>query len=370
MDGSDAPRRLRRLHHLGLLLACVAVIAVGVVLITHSSSRPPAPRVSLTASRSTMSVAGGTLVLHVQMPTACTLSSTPPLPGLPTRLASCADARVPVAIAPNTSTQHERLDFQARSEAAASGATYRASTSVTVLDRWRVSFFGDSLSYQAQPTMHAEYAATHQVETTAFTFPGSTMCAQVDEIRKTASSFHPDVVAIEFLGTSFVPCAQVAPWGTAKWLAHYRESTEAAVAAAESSGPTTTVLLFDSPVMPPASPQKPLIAITHIYEQVAAASKGRVTYVDAGRAVEGSEGQWVPSLPCLPGEIDSHRCTGPESPQGRLNPVRSPDGLHLCTTDYPAQAAIAPPGCPTYSSGAYRFGSAMVAGVLHRLPAG
>jgi hypothetical protein len=82
---------------------------------------------------------------------------------------------------------------------------------------------------------------------------------------------------------------------------------------------------------------------------------GSVTYVDAGASVEGPGGVFTWSLPCLPTEP----CDGLIVAGIPSNVVRAPDGVHFCA---PSTAAE---GCDnTYSSGAFRFASAMADPVI------
>ena len=64
-------------------------------------------------------------------------------------------------------------------------------------------------------------------------------------------------------------------------------------------------------------------------------------------------------LPCLPAEP----CSGSASrPSVGVNVVRAPDGAHFCPRpDAPAVEGVTGP-CPVWSSGAYRFGTAMATG--------
>ena len=80
-----------------------------------------------------------------------------------------------------------------------------------------------------------------------------------------------------------------------------------------------------------------------------------MTYVDAGRAVEGSGETFTWTLPCLPIEL----CTGPAVAGRRTNVVRSPDGVHFCLVGIDNA-----PGCGEYSSGAFRFALAMATPVI------
>ena len=97
-----------------------------------------------------------------------------------------------------------------------------------------------------------------------------------------------------------------------------------------------------------AVPQRALAVYAHPDDPEVSAGGTIARWAEAGCEVHvlvttlGDKGSDDPQV--RPAELADRRCTGPDSPQGRLNPVRSPDGLHLCTTDYPPSATIAPPG--------------------------
>ena len=83
--------------------------------------------------------------------------------------------------------------------------------------------------------------------------------------------------------------------------------------------------------------------------------------MDAGAAVEGPGGTFAWTLPCMATEP----CTGPVVGGVPSNTVRSPDGADFCPIPVvgpPAQAG----SCPVYSSGAFRYASAMASPVERR----
>jgi hypothetical protein len=90
-----------------------------------------------------------------------------------------------------------------------------------------------------------------------------------------------------------------------------------------------------------------------MYEALATAAPN-ASYLDAGAAVL-SSGRWTETLPCLPNEP----CTGP----GGVNVVRAPDGGHFCPGAADAVHGVTAV-CSVWSSGAFRYGTAMADGVL------
>jgi hypothetical protein len=85
----------------------------------------------------------------------------------------------------------------------------------------------------------------------------------------------------------------------------------------------------------------------------------RIKYFDAGASVL-AHGSWTKTLPCLAGEP----CTGGTDEIGTaVNIVRAPDGGHFCPTA-PAAVRGVTGVCPVWSSGAYRYGTALAAPVI------
>jgi hypothetical protein len=100
-------------------------------------------------------------------------------------------------------------------------------------------------------------------------------------------------------------------------------------------------------------------ALNLAFAALAAKHPDHVTYVDAGRAVEGPDKSFVWTLPCLSFEP----CTGPTIAGVRTNVVRSPDGVHFCP-DQSGNAVGQVTRCDVYSSGAFRFAAAMAGPVI------
>jgi hypothetical protein len=87
---------------------------------------------------------------------------------------------------------------------------------------------------------------------------------------------------------------------------------------------------------------------------------GGVHYLDAGSSVAPGD-TYTRTLPCLDFETSAFGCE-----DGRI-PVRAPDGNHFCP---PGADATLTATCPVWSSGAYRFASAMAQPILTQLGSG
>jgi hypothetical protein len=129
--------------------------------------------------------------------------------------------------------------------------------------------------------------------------------------------------------------------------------------------PTARVYLAGSPISQRAEAEADYHGgdeINDLYGQLAGLhSNGR--YTDAGAAVL-DRGRWTKTLPCLPHEP----CSGAMDPAGQpVNLVRAPDGAHFCPTAPEARKGVTGP-CDAWSSGAFRYGSAMAHAVAADLP--
>jgi hypothetical protein len=82
-----------------------------------------------------------------------------------------------------------------------------------------------------------------------------------------------------------------------------------------------------------------------------------VQYFDAAGSVLTNDGSFAARLPCLPAETSAEGC----HPDGTID-VRSPDGTHFCPVETGGKVA-----CPVWSSGAYRFGTALAAAARQAL---
>ena len=207
--------------------------------------------------------------------------------------------------------------------------------------RTNVVLVGDSLAEQA-----AQYLPA-MIGSKTFTpdfFGGSAPCDWVDKDLKITDT---SVVVISFTGNAISPCMADGAGGQLAGTAvvdKYRTDVVALVDRARSA--KADVVLVGQPVHGDAAGGNDIVdGLNAMYKKMAARS--HVSYVDAGAAVENSDGTFAQTLPCAPND---QAC----DPSG-ANVIRSDDGLHFCP-------GSPPPGpCPTYASGAFRFAAAIAA---------
>ena len=206
-----------------------------------------------------------------------------------------------------------------------------------------VTLIGDSLADQAQPVLSSLLAPTPLVNRY---FGGTAPC---DWLGKDFEVGQMSVAVVTFAGNSQTPCMAATdgtfPRGQAL-VDRYRADLAALVTQVRATG--ARVLIVGQPARggPLADAAIEVDGINAIAVELA--DQDGVAFVDAGAAVEDAEGRFTVSLPCLPGE----ESCGPDG----TNVVRSDDGVHFCpgTSTFP---------CLVYSSGAFRFASAIVEGL-------
>jgi hypothetical protein len=214
----------------------------------------------------------------------------------------------------------------------------------------RIALYGDSLVSEAGQDF-AFLASNSGASVRVRTFPGTATCDFLTSMTADAQDWQPTAAVLAFSGDSFTPCMAGDQLGTSQYYAKYKDDTQTAISIFRSIG--TKVILVGLPLDASASLSQNTSALNQIYQSLAEGNIG-VTYDDAGQAVM-ANGQFTWTLPCLLGEP----CTGPAG----TNIVRAPDGVHFCP-DGKTTLVGGFEECDVYSSGAFRFASAMLAPAL------
>jgi acetyl esterase/lipase len=232
-------------------------------------------------------------------------------------------------------------------------------------DERPVVLYGDSLAAESQAHFTAALQAAGVQEVRTRTFGGTALCDWLDEMRADAAELRPRTVVVEFSGNAFTPCMQDvagAPLQGDAYDARYRRDALEALQTFSTTG--TRVIFVGTPVSRRVAEQRAPETgrLNALYASVAAL--GGADYVDAGATVL-DHGRWTARLACLVTEP----CTGGTDASGtRVNEVRAPDGMHFCPSAPDAVDGVTGE-CPVWSSGAFRFGTAMARGVLAVRPA-
>jgi len=229
----------------------------------------------------------------------------------------------------------------------------------------RVGLFGDSLAVQSEPYFNYLLQAGGKATVDDFTYGGTAACDWLPKMRTYARTEHPQAVVIEFVGNAFTSCMRGCPSGSNAAITRYCSDITAAINVFLGVG--THVFLVGTPIDRAQwiAHDRDWDALNLAFAALAAKHTGHVTYVNAGKAVEGAHQSFVRTLPCLFFEP----CTGPTVDGVRSDVVRSPDGVHFCP-DQSGSAAGHVGLCDVYSSGAYRFALAMAGPVIREFDLG
>jgi hypothetical protein len=219
----------------------------------------------------------------------------------------------------------------------------------------RIALYGDSLISEAGQDfeMLAELSGASVL---VHTFPGVSPCDYFTSMAAAAQGWHPTVAMLAFTGNSFTPCMDGVQVGTPQYYTKYKDETLTAISIFRSAG--AKVILVGLPADASARLTRNAAALNRVYRSLAKAHSG-VTFDDAGQAVMARR-RFTWTLPCLSGEP----CTGPRG----SNIVRAPDGVHFCPNGQTSPMSGFE-HCDVYSSGAFRFASAMLKAALGSRPA-
>jgi hypothetical protein len=226
-----------------------------------------------------------------------------------------------------------------------------------------VVLYGDSLASESQAHFVAALRSSGVADVRTRTFGGTALCDWLDEMRGDAVELRPSVAVIEFSGNAFTPCMQDSSGAPVRGDAYYATYRADAVEALRTFSATNTRVIFvGAPVSRRAVEERRPDAgrLNAVYASLATA--GGAGYADAGAAVL-ARGRWTATLECLLAEP----CTGGTDASGTpINVVRAPDGVHFCPAAPEATDGVTG-DCPVWSSGAFRFGTAMANAVIEDL---
>lgn len=202
-----------------------------------------------------------------------------------------------------------------------------------------VAVIGDSLAEHAEAYLTTALAPLPLVKDF---FGGTAPC---DWLGRDLGLTATTVAVITFIGNSQTPC-MAAPDGSyphgQALVDRYRPDLTALVAQVRATG--ARVIMVGQPARGDADADVALEIDGINAIGLSLAEQDGVTFVDAGATVEDVHGRFAHSLPCLPAETSC----GVDG----TNVVRNDDGVHFCP-------GTGRPPCPEYSSGAFRFATAI-----------
>lgn len=225
----------------------------------------------------------------------------------------------------------------------------------------RVVLFGDSLAFQAAPYFDWLVQASGEAQVTNDVYSGTAACDWLPDMRRVAQS-HPRAVVMEFAGNTFTKCMSGCSPESKSAVTRYCNDMTTAIHLFMDVG--ASIFLEGTPITHAQweTHDRHWNDLNRAFAALANKYRGQVIYVDAGKAVEGNGGSFTWTLPCLYFEP----CDGPTIDGVHNDVVRSPDGVHFCPANPKNELGLVTP-CPVYSSGAYRFASAMAAPVVEAI---
>ena len=226
-----------------------------------------------------------------------------------------------------------------------------------------VLVYGDSLSSQAEPYVEHYFEVRSDFMVASRTFGGTAPCDWLRKVRSDISRYAPVALVFQFSGNLLSPCmsgardALMPTDGSSPDPEPYYEQYEQDTRAFARMSNARRVPMFISASPPSADfvdASNGWGRLDDLYRSIAA-DEGAI-YMDAPRlAVANPDGSRVETLPCL--EIEP--CLG--RPVAHHNSLYGPDRAHFgCAVPVapPVRGVTSP--CPAHSSGALRFGLAMV----------
>lgn len=309
-------------------------------------------------------------------PRAAAAPTNPPAAATPARLATPAATRI-TASTPAVRTIHQARSASTMMSApsrakAVSHASVSAGTTqpadagrlaprrLPVKPPVRVLYVGDSLAYEARGAFTSTMTSEKSVTVEQLVYGGTALCDWVTRIESAVSTWHPQAISLEFAGNAFTACMKDSATGEAltgsALIAKYMADAEQLMTFLEPMG--TQVWFQGVPPMRNPVQDAQGKALNAGFAQLAT-QRQFTHYSYAGAALESaaSPGEYVDYLPCLPVDIGSG-CTDPP-----VTRVRALDGVHFCPVS-PAATDGVTNECPVWSSGAWRFGSAMSAPIM------
>jgi len=327
---------------------------------------------SLRGEKQNLGAGGRVVTLRIQGSglKTCQLSSSPQLAELPKKISPCSSSQSTHILLPENSSRHRQLwKFEVTAELVnKADKALRESVKISQAPDHRVAIFGDSFTYQMGLTEMALLRATQAIRSTYHAFPADGICNALPAIRRTAKEFRPEVAVLEYIGSNFDACAKtpsygdptVSPKSLQHWLVRQKEDFEVAINVLRLAG-VKKIYLDQGPHCDACNIFGPGTRAT--FAQLAKQYPRLVVVISPARAIEGRDRQIVSSLPCLPQEISRGECLVPSVEGHPYAQVRGgPDGFHVCDSFKPG--VLEPPGCPTYSSGAFRYAAASVTPIL------
>jgi hypothetical protein len=235
-----------------------------------------------------------------------------------------------------------------------------APSSAAAAVKKKVHYYGDSLLTEAHWELTSKYASKSGWALSQTWEPGIALCALVPLIQQDVANTNPYRIVIQTYGNVAASCTeddmgQQLVVGSAGWLARYQQDYETILGVTDAAG--TRVTLVESPAAEDHDLNAAEQSLNALMAQEAAAHQRVSLAVAPANAVEKNHA-FSFSKACTAAEKvnPDSGCGTPK--QGQIL-IRDPDGVHFCPVGHPDGGSQSD-GCAVYSSGAVRFGDALV----------
>lgn len=229
--------------------------------------------------------------------------------------------------------------------------------------RYAVAYYGDSLAASAQEWVGTFLEQGGRLQFLPGTFPGSALCDWYPRFDDDIATYDLWAVVLFFTNNTFSPCMKNddgSDLSEPEAMARFNDDLSATIDRFTEEGATVylpTIPTSRGELVLGINPSEQLNAIF----AALADNRSDVVLVNASIAVLDEDGNYAETLPCLPTEP----CTGGIDENGvGFNVVREPDGVHFCSGGYGPDVPIETDTCPTWSSGAFRYGGALTSPII------
>jgi peptidoglycan/LPS O-acetylase OafA/YrhL/lysophospholipase L1-like esterase len=217
-----------------------------------------------------------------------------------------------------------------------------------------VTMYGDTLLLESKQTIVDALPLSSGWQVSVHAGALAAVCDMTESLRHDLALYHPGLVVLETHGGDSTACMRDALGrqivrGSPEYWARYRDDLSTFFDAVRAGG--ARLLVFTTPPDAFQSSKVEQQRRGDLLREIARRYPN-ATVSDAGRQALGGS-TFAAELPCLPDELGTKSC------KDNRAVVRAPDRVNFCPDGYATIAAIGA-GCPSYSSGAVRYGRAIV----------
>jgi hypothetical protein len=224
----------------------------------------------------------------------------------------------------------------------------------------RIVYYGDSLLNEAHWQIEAEYSTKPTWILSEAIQSGIPLCNLIPAIQENIATLHPYRIVVETFGNVGTSCAvdgegNPVVFGSPEWLTLYQQNYETILNMTDAAG--VRVTLVESPMTSTPGLNDAETSLNALMLSEAGAHHKVSVAPGPVHSIE-KNGAYTLTKSCTAAEKADPN-SGCGTPKKGQIIVRAPDGVHFCPVGYPDGSDGEEP-CAVYSSGAIRYGNAMV----------